>query len=71
MKTNYANFYSCNIPPLETVRLTVAGAIGTGATQVLYAAIVSVLTVLFILGSYHLYCLIASKLRKTAAIHAE
>lgn len=71
LKTNYANFYSCNIPPLETVRLTVAEAIGTGATQVLYAAIVSVLTVLFILGSYHLYCLLASKLRKTAAIHAE
>ena len=68
LKTNYANFYSCNIPPLETLRLTVAENIGTGATQVLYAVIVSALTVLFILGAYRLYCLIASKLSKSICV---
>ena len=66
LKTNYANFYSCNIPPLETVRLAVAEALGTGVAQILYAAIVSALTVLFILGSYRLYGLLATKLRKPA-----
>jgi hypothetical protein len=55
LKTNYANFYQCNIPPLETLRLNVAEVLGTVPTQFLYALIVSVLTVSFILGSYQLY----------------
>ena len=29
LKTNYANYYSCNIPVLEEVRLSIQGIIGT------------------------------------------
>ena len=57
LKTNYANFYHCNIPPLETLRLKVTQALGKVPTQLLYVLIVSMLTVGFILGCYRLYCL--------------
>lgn len=55
LKTNYANFYSCNIPILEALRLKVTGVLGTVTTQLLYVLIVSALTVSFILGAYQLY----------------
>lgn len=58
LKTNYANFYSCNIPPLESLRLSVTQSLGPVFTQLLYVLIVSVLTVGFILGSYQLYRLL-------------
>lgn len=55
LKTNFANFYHCNIPPLEELRLKVTNILGTVPTQLLYVLIVSALTVGFILGVYQLY----------------
>lgn len=45
LKTNYANFYSCNVPPLEAVRVGVQNVLGYGFTQVLYVLAVSAVTV--------------------------
>ena len=58
LKTNYANYYTCNIAPLEQLRLTVQGAIGVVPTQLLYIMIVSALNVGFVLMSYELYRLL-------------
>ena len=55
LKTNYANFYQCNIPPLENLRLMIQKALGYWPTQILYILIVSALTVLFTILSYHVY----------------
>lgn len=55
LKTNYANYYSCNIPVLEEVRLMMQGVIGVWPTQLLYIFIVSALNVGFVLLSYQLY----------------
>lgn len=55
LQTNFNNFYSCNIPPLEDVRLQMQGILGYGVTQALYVVIVTVLDILFVLGSYWLY----------------
>ena len=55
LKTNYANYYSCNIPVLEEVRLTIQGVIGVLPTTLLYISIVSALNVGFALMSYQLY----------------
>lgn len=55
LKTNYANYYSCNIAPLEAVRLSLQGVLGPVVTQLLYILIVSALNVLFTLLSYWLY----------------
>ena len=55
LQTNYANFYSCNIPPLEAVRVSLQGVLGYGFTQLLYILIVSALNILFVLGAYWVY----------------
>jgi hypothetical protein len=55
LKTNFANFYHCNIPPLEQLRLKVTEVLGVVPTQLLYVLIVSALTVGFVLGAYQLY----------------
>ncbi|MBQ1183416.1 MAG: hypothetical protein IIX60_03105, partial [Clostridia bacterium] len=56
--TNYANFYECNIPPLENLRITLQGVLGYGITQVLYVLIVSALTAAFVLLSCAVYRLL-------------
>ncbi len=58
LKTNYANFYSCNIPPLENLRLTIQRVLGYWPTQILYILIVSALTVLFTVMTYWAYRLL-------------
>lgn len=56
LKTNYANFYHCNIPVLEAVRLAVKAACGDVIAQLFYVLAVSVVTVLFVWMFYGLYC---------------
>ena len=55
LKTNYANYYTCNIPVLETVRQAVAAAAGEVPAKLLYIAIVSGLNFAFVYGAYWLY----------------
>lgn len=55
LQTNYANFYSCNIPPLENLRLAVRAAVGVVPSQLLYITIVTALHLLFVPGCYWLY----------------
>lgn len=52
LKTNFNNFYTCNIPPLEQLRLSMQGVLGYGFTQVLYVLIVTVLDILFVQMCY-------------------
>lgn len=52
LKTNYANFYRCNIAPLEAVRLGLQESLGVVVTQILYILIVSLLNILFVMLSY-------------------
>ena len=60
LETNYANFYQCNIAPLEAVRLSLQGVLGYGLTQTLYVLIVTALNVGFVL----LACAVYRLLRK-------
>lgn len=55
LKTNFANFYTCNIPVFETLRTTVQGVLGAAMTQALYILIVATLHILFVLMCYWLY----------------
>lgn len=64
LQTNFNNFYSCNIPPLEDLRKSLQGTSGYGVTQALYIAIVTVLDILFVFGSYWLYRLLRSMVTK-------
>jgi hypothetical protein len=65
LKTNYANYYTCNIPILETVRLAVASAIGPLVAKLVYIAIVSALNIVFTWGVY-LLCRMTHKYTKLA-----
>lgn len=58
LKTNFNNFYSCNIPILEPVRTGLQPILGYGLTQGLYVAIVTVLDILFVQLSYSFYRLL-------------
>ena len=58
LKTNFANFYSCNIEPLENVRLSIIDSIGYFGGQTIYVVVLYGLHVAFILGAYHLYLLL-------------
>ncbi len=58
LETNFNNFYSCNIPPLENLRIQMQGILGYGVTQGLYIAIVTLLDICFVFGSYWLYRLL-------------
>ena len=64
LKTNFNNFYVCNIPPLETVRVSVEAALGSTVTAILYVLIVSILDLSFVTGSYWFYRLIRKLLKK-------
>ncbi len=68
LKTNYANYYSCNIPPLEAVRVSLQGVLGVVLTQILYILIVSALNVLFVLMSYWFYRLVRRLLTKKKTV---
>lgn len=68
LKTNYANFYTCNIAPLEEVRLSIQGVLGVVPTQILYVLILCVLNVLFVLMSYGFYRLVRCLLTKKEAV---
>lgn len=56
LKTNYNNFYSCNVAPLEALRLNAQGSLGYVPTQILYVILVTVVNILFVTASYALYC---------------
>ena len=58
LKTNYANYYSCNIPVLENVRVNMQSVLGYVLTQILYILIVSALNILFVMLAYGFYRLV-------------
>lgn len=55
LQTNYANYYQCNVPVFEALRLSMQQSIGYIPTQLIYILIVSALNVVFVLLSYGLY----------------
>lgn len=67
LKTNYANYYTCNIPVLEQVRLSVEQAAGAVPAKLLYIAIVSALNVVFVYGAQMLCRLVHTLLHRPHA----
>ena len=65
LQTNYNNFYTCNIAPLEAVRVSVENVTGSTVAAIVYALIVTAMNLLFVTGSYWFYRLIRMLLAKT------
>lgn len=55
IKTNFSNFYSCNIPPVQDLINSIKGSIGDLWGQLIYVSILFVLHILFFIGSHYLY----------------
>lgn len=55
LHTNFNNFYSCNVPPLEDLRLQMQQLLGYGMTQGCYILIVTLLDIGFVQLSYLLF----------------
>lgn len=55
LKTNYNNFYKCNIAPLETLRQSFWDILGYVPTQILYVVVVTALNLLFVQLAYTFY----------------
>ena len=64
LKTNFNNFYTCNIPPLETVRQSVESSLGSSAAAIFYVVIVTIIDILFVTGAYWFYRLLNRLLNK-------
>ena len=68
LKTNFNNFYVCNIAPLESVRLSVEALLGSTVAAFLYVMIVTVLDLIFVIGAYWFYRLIRKLLIKESKV---
>ena len=55
LETNYAGFYSCNVPPIEEIRLSLQPVLGYGLTQLIYVVGLMAVHVLFVWGFYWIY----------------
>ena len=66
LETNYSNFYSCNIGPLNDLVNTIKDSIGYTAGQTIYVIVLIILHIAFFTGAYYLYKAVdklASKVR--------
>ncbi len=63
LKTNFNNFYTCNIPPLETLRQAVENATGAVPAMLMYVLIVTALDIAFVSGAYLLYKTLTKAIR--------
>jgi hypothetical protein len=58
LQTNFNNFYQCNVPPLEELRLSILAVLGRPLTQTLYVLVVTIVDLVFVTISYNLYRLL-------------
>lgn len=69
LETNYANFYHCNVPPVEELRLYLQTVLGYVLTQIIYVVILSALNWGFVMLAYGAYKLLRKLLpSKTPAV---
>ena len=55
LQTNFNNFYSCNVPPLENIRLSLQASLGYGVSQTIYVGVLLVMHILFLMLCYGIY----------------
>ena len=58
LETNFNNFYHCNVPPLENLRVSLQEPLGYGVAQTLYVIVVSIVNLIFVNLSYQLFRLL-------------
>jgi hypothetical protein len=71
LKTNYANFYTCNIPVFETIRVALTPILGALFTQLIYVVLVALVNLAFVSLAYGLCRILQMKIShsKHAVLH--
>ena len=64
LQTNFNNFYHCNVPPLEELRVSLQSTLGYPLTQTLYVVVVSIVNLIFVTLAYNLFRLLSYLTRK-------
>ena len=64
LQTNFNNFYHCNVPPIEDLRVSLQSTLGYPLTQTLYVVIVSIVNLIFVTLAYNLFRLLSYLTRK-------
>lgn len=55
LKTNYSNFYKCNVGPIQNLIVSIKSVIGEVQGQIIYVVVLYFLHIAFFVGSYYLY----------------
>lgn len=66
--TNFNNFRSCNVAPLENVRISAIAKMGNGLGQTFYVVIVSIVNLLFVSLAYQFYRLMNFIVKKISKL---
>lgn len=70
LQTNFANFYECNIAPLEAIRVNIQGVLGYSLAQTIYVLILSAMNVAYVLMGYGIYRLLKKLIPSKASTTA-
>lgn len=69
LETNYSNFYTCNIGPINDFVNMIKDAAGYAVGQIVYVIILFILHILFFYGSYKLFKLVEKLIKKLDKIN--
>lgn len=69
LKTNFNNFYKCNVPPLESLRQSAQTVLGYTGAQVLYVLIVTVVQSIFVQFSFLFFKFLQKRICKNKVTH--
>lgn len=64
LKTNFSNFYECNIGPIKALVDTISASAGETFGTIFYVVVLTCLHIGFFIGSYYVYRAISSLLKK-------
>ena len=64
LQTNYAGFFECNVPPIESLRQSLQPVLGYAPTQIIYVAGLTAVHFGFVIGFYSLYKVIRKLLNR-------
>ena len=68
LKTNYTNFYHCNVGPVEQFRQYLINVLGYDIAQTLYVFVLSILHILFVMAIHYLYLFIQKNYYKIVRV---
>ena len=64
LQTNFSNFYSCNMAPIQALVDSISASAGETFGTIFYVSVLACLHVGFFIGSYYVYSVISNLIKK-------